>query len=160
VALRVCFTDGVAVYLNGTNVLRRNLAPAAPFDQLATASNTERENFWISVPINPALIVSGMNTVAVEVHRMDPSGSDLSFDLQLLEGAVDLPARFTGLPRLTGGVWRIGIAGPAGSLTHVEACDDLLFWNEVGQVVLTNGVGQFQESANAAARYRFYRLRN
>jgi len=160
VALRVCFTDGVAVYLNGTEVLRRNLAPAAPFNQLATASNTERQNYWLSVPISPALIVSGVNTVAVELHRLEPSGPDLSFDLQLLEGSVDLPTRFTGLPRLTGGVWRIGIAGPAGSLTHVEACKDLLSWSEVGQVVLTNGTGQFQESADAAVDHRFYRLRN
>jgi hypothetical protein len=160
VALRVCFTDGVAVYLNGTEVLRRNLAPAAPFNQLASASNAERQNYWISVPINPALIVSGANTVAVELHRFDPSGPDLSFDLQLAEGFVDLPTRFTGLPRLTGGVWRIGIAGPPGSLTHVEACNDLLSWSEVGQVVLTGGAGQFQENADAATGHRFYRLRN
>jgi hypothetical protein len=160
VALRVCFTDGVAVYLNGTEVLRRNLAPAAPFNQLAAASNTEQQNYWLSVPINPVLIVAGVNTVAVELHRFDPLGPDLSFDLQLLEGAVDLPARFTGLPSLTGGVWRIGIAGPAGSLTHVEACNDVLSWSEVGQVVLTGGVGQFQESADAAIGHRFYRLRN
>ena len=160
VALRVCFTDGVAVYLNGTNVLRRNLVPDAPFNQLATASNSGQQNYWISVPISPALIVSGANAVAVELHRMEPFGTDLSFDLQLSEGFVDLPARFTNLPRLTGGVWRIGIAGPAGSLTHVEACNDLLAWSEVGQVVLTNGTGQFQESADAAIGHRFYRLRN
>jgi hypothetical protein len=160
VALRVCFTDGMAVYLNGTEVLRRNLAPAAPFDQLASASNAERQNYWISVPINPALIFSGMNTVAVEVHRLEPSGLDLSFDLQLLEGGVELSMRFTSMPRLTAGVWRMGIAGPSGSLARVEACNDLQSWSEVGQVVLTGGVGQFQESADAAIGHRFYRLRN
>jgi hypothetical protein len=160
VALRVCFTDGVAVYLNGTEVLRRNLAPAAPFNQLASASNAERQNYWISVPISPALIVSGANTVAVELHRFDPSGPYLSFDLQLLEGGVELPMRFTSMPRLTAGVWRIGIAGPSGSLARVEACNDLQSWIEVGQVVLTGGVGQFQESADAAIGHRFYRLRN
>jgi len=160
VALRVCFTDGVAVYLNGTEVLRRNLAPAAPFNQLADASNTERQNYWISVPITPALIVSGVNTVAVELHRLEPYGLDLSFDLQLLEGGVELPMRFTSMPLLTAGVWRIGIAGPSGSLARVEACNDLQSWSEVGQVVLTGGVGQFQENADAAIGHRFYRLRN
>lgn len=160
VALRVCFTDGVAVYLNGTEVLRRNLAPAALFNQLATASNADRQNFWVSVPLNPALMVSGVNTVAVELHRLLSYGPDLSFDLQLLEGGVELPMRFTGPPRLTAGVWRINIAGPSGSLARVEACDDLSSWVEVGQVVLTGGVGQFQESAAAAIRHRFYRLRN
>jgi hypothetical protein len=159
VALRVCFTDGIAVYLNGTEVLRRNLTPAAPFDQLAGASNADRQNFWISVPVSPALIVSGANTVAVEVHRMDPWGPHLSFDLQLLQGGVEQPMRFTGPPQLSAGVWRISIAGPAGSLARIEACADLFSWIEVGQVVLTGGVGQFQESAGAGA-HRFYRLRN
>jgi hypothetical protein len=160
VALRVCFTDGVAVYLNGTEVLRRNLPPNAAFNQLATASNAERQNFWVSVPVNPALIVSGANTVAVEVHRMEPWGPALSFDLQLLEGGVEQPMRFTGPPRLNAGIWRISIAGPAGSLARIEACDDLASWIEIGQVVLTGGVGQYQESAGAATSRRFYRLRN
>jgi hypothetical protein len=54
----------------------------------------------------------------------------------------------------------MGIAGPSGSLARVEACNDLQSWSEVGQVVLTGGVGQFQESADAAIGHRFYRLRN
>jgi hypothetical protein len=111
------------------------------------------------VPVSPALIVSGANTVAVEIHRMDPWGPHLSFDLQLLQGGVEQPMRFTGPPQLSAGVWRISIAGPAGSVARVEACADLSSWIEVGQVVLTGGVGQFQESADAAA-HRFYRLRN
>jgi hypothetical protein len=160
VALRVCFTDGVAVYLNGTEVLRRNLPPAAPFNQLATASNSERQNYWISVPVSPALIVAGVNTVAVELHRMDPSGPDLSFDLQLADAFVDLPVRFTGLPQLAAGLWRINIAGPRGALARVEACDDLASWIEAGRLVLTNGTGQFRESAAGTGPHRFYRLRN
>lgn len=159
VALRVCFTDGIAVYLNGTEVMRRNLATNASFHQLATASNAERQNYWVSIPINPALIVSGANTVAVELHRMEPWGFELSFDLQLLEGGVELPVRFTAMPQLSGGVWRLNIAGPSGSLARVEACDDLTSWFEVGQVVLTGGVGQYQEGASGAG-HRFYRLRN
>jgi hypothetical protein len=160
VALRVCFTDGVAVYLNGTEVLRRNLPPNAAFNQLATASNAERQNFWVSVPVNPALIVSGANTVAVEVHRQDSWGPTLSFDLQLLQGGVEQPMRFTGPPQLNAGTWRLNIAGPAGSLARIEACDDLASWIEIGQVVLTGGVGEYQESAGAATSRRFYRLRN
>jgi hypothetical protein len=160
VALRVCFTDGVAVYLNGTELLRRHLAPSAPFNELATASNAERQNYWVSAPVTPALIVSGANTVAVELHRKEPWGFDLSFDLQLLEGGVEQPLRFTSNPQLTAGVWRINLAGPVGSLARIEACDDLVSWLEVGQVVLTRGAGQFQESAAAGNGHRFYRLKN
>jgi hypothetical protein len=156
-ALRICFTDGAVVYLNGTEVFRRNLPVNPAFNQLATGSNAERQNYWVSVPVTPALVRTGSNTVAVELHRMDPIGPDLSFDLQLSEGAVDLPAHFTSLPKLISGNWRIGIAGPAGSLVRVEACGDLSQWTEVGQVILTGGVGQFQE--NTSADTRFYRLK-
>jgi hypothetical protein len=157
-ALRLCFTDGAAVYLNGTEVFRRNLPANPAFNQLATGSNAERQNYWVSVPITPALVRTGSNTVAVELHRRDPTGPDLSFDLQLSEGAVDLPAHFIGMPKLIGGMWRIDIAGPAGSLVRVEACGDLSQWTEVGQVILTGGVGQFQEAASGVEP-RFYRLK-
>jgi hypothetical protein len=91
---------------------------------------------------------------------MDPAGPDLSFDLQLSEGGVELPLRFTGPPRLTGGFWRLSLAGPSGSLARVEACEDLASWVEIGRVVLAGGVGQFEDSAAAGAGPRFYRLRN
>jgi hypothetical protein len=159
-ALRICFSDGVAVYLNGTEVLRRNLASGAAYNQLASQPNTERQNYWLSIPISPALVVSGQNTVAVEVHRFLPGDTTLSFDLQLGEGTVDLPARFSTPPQVSGGVLRIGIAGPSGSLARVEASQEFQQWSEVGQVLLTGGVGQFQETIALGATQRFYRLKN
>jgi len=156
-ALRLCFTDGVAVYLNGTEVLRRNLAAEAGYQTLATGSRSEWQNFWLSVPVNPALLRSGANTLAVELHRLDPAGPDLSFDLQLLEGTVDRPPRFTSLPRRSGSQWRIDLAGPVGAMVVVEGSDDLASWAEAGSVVLTGGVGLFQETATAHNRY--FRLR-
>jgi hypothetical protein len=97
--------------------------------------------------------------VAVELHRLVPSGPDLSFDLQLVEGFVDLPPRFSGPPRVTAGICRLDLAGPAGSLARVEASGDLQQWSEANQVVLTNGIGQFQESTGASGLARFYRLK-
>jgi len=159
-ALRICGNDGVAVYLNGVEVLRRRLAPDAAFDQLATAPNADWQNYWFSFPINPAQVHAGTNTIAVEVHRFDPSGPGLSFDLQLVEGFVDSPARFTGLPVLNGGQCLLRIVGPAGSLVTVEGSSDFQQWSVAGQVVLTGGAGQFQESASSNGTQRFYRLRN
>jgi hypothetical protein len=159
-ALRVCFTDGVAAYLNGTEVLRRNLATNAPFDKRAFASNSERQNYWLSIPVNPVLLVTGTNTVAVELHRLEDWQPDLSFDLQLSEGIVEVPAHFTSVPQLAGGTFRINVAGPAGSLAQVESSTDLQHWSLAGQVLLTGGVGQFQESASSDDAQRFYRLRS
>ena len=159
-ALRVCFTDGIAVYLNGTEVLRRNLDAGAAFDRRANASNTERQNYWLSIPVNPALLRVGTNTVAVELHRLEAWQPDLSFDLQLSEGVVELPARFTTRPQLSGGNWRIGVAGPVGSLVTIEASTNLQQWVPVGQLVMTSGVSIFSESAASTGSYRFYRLKN
>lgn len=158
-SLRICFADGAAVYVNGTEVFRRHLSPGARFNEFATTSNFARQNFWLSVPVNPALVVTGVNTVAVELHRFDTWESYLSFDLQLSDAFVELPARFIGKPQRVAGNWRINLAGPAGSLVRVEATHDLSGWNEAGQVTLTNGVGLFQEPA-VSENCRFYRLKN
>mgnify|MGYP003344388075 CR=1 FL=1 len=120
-ALRVCFTDGIAVYLNGTEILRRNLDTNAPFELPAYASNAERQSLWLSVPVNSALLLTGTNTVAVEVHRQAPNGTEFSFDLQLLQDTVLAAPRFTSLPQLTNGVCRLPVAGPPGSLARIEA---------------------------------------
>jgi hypothetical protein len=159
VALRVCFTDGIAVYLNGVEILRRNLSTNAAFDLPAFASNAARQNYWFSFPVNPALLHAGTNTVAAELHRQTPTGPDLSFDLQLIEGKLEQTPHFTGVPQLVGGFWRIGVAGPVASQVIVEASSDLQNWNEAGRVVLTGGVGQFQESAALGGEQRFYRIK-
>ena len=96
----------------------------------------------------------------MELHRFDRAGVDLSFDLQLSEGFVDLPPRFTGAPKLGGGLWHIGIVGPAGALVTIEASSDLQNWTVAGQVVLTGGSAQFQESLGTNGPQRFYRLRD
>lgn len=157
-SLRLCFNDGATVYLNGTEVFRRNLSTNAPFDEFATVPNVSAQNFWVSVPVNHTLLLTGTNTVAVELHRFNSEDRQLSFDLQLSDAFVELPARFTSKPQLISGMWRMSIAGPVGSLVRVEACDDLFSWLEAGQVTLTNGTGVFQEPATSTA-CRFYRLR-
>ena len=157
-ALRICFNDGAAAYLNGVEILRHNLPADAAFDTTATASNTDLQNYWHSVPLSPALLRSGTNTLAVELHRFDGNGPGLSFDLQLGEGKVDLPAHFTGLPKLVGGFWRIPIAGPVGSVAQIESTGNWVDWLPAGQVVLTNGTGLFQDPAIPGNVNRFYRL--
>lgn len=159
-AMRLCFNDGAAVYLNGAEVFRYNLPADAAFDQPATGSFSDRQNYWFSIPINPAMVVVGTNTIAVELHRRERWQADLSFDLQLAEGSVESPARFSGAPRLIAGSWRIDIVGPAGSAVMVDGSDDLQNWSPAGLVTLANGSGQFAEPAAPPRHQRFFRLRN
>ena len=159
-ALRLCFTDGIAVYLNGTEIFRRNLATNAPFGELATGSNTERQNFWTSIPVTPSLLRAGTNTVAVELHRLDRMQTDLSFDLQLVQASVELPARFSSSPVLSNGAWYVNAMGPIGSVAQMEVSSDLQHWNPAGQVPLPRGTNFFQEAIGSGNGQRFFRIRN
>jgi hypothetical protein len=85
--LRVKRDDGVAVYLNGTEVFRDNLAPGATFNTLATLAADDGATF-INAGIDPSLLVNGVNVLAAEIHQNAINSSDISFDLELLANPV------------------------------------------------------------------------
>lgn len=91
--LSVIANDGVAVYVNGTEVGRANLptgtltqstyANAAPRAAAAAASR-------VTFTVPASLLVQGTNVVAAEVHANYRSTPDLTFDLSLTR--TDAPA--------------------------------------------------------------------
>jgi VCBS repeat-containing protein len=82
--LDVLRDDGIAVYLNGTQILRNNLAASAAYNQFASGSASDDGQVWQPFAgIDPALLQLGVNTIAVEVHANGTSDTDLSFDLRL-----------------------------------------------------------------------------
>jgi len=151
-ALRVIFNDGIAVYLNGAEILRRNLDVGASYETYASASNTNRARCWHSVPVNPALLRQGENVISAEVHRFDADGPSLIFDLQLVEAKVDSPPRFTSR-LITNGVWSAALQGPNGLSVRIDSSADLQNWSTNRFVILTNGVGAVTEPATNAARF-------
>ena len=48
-----------------------------------TAVSDAEESQWFPFAVNPALLVSGTNTIAVEIHQNNGSSSDISFNLAL-----------------------------------------------------------------------------
>lgn len=84
--LRLKRDDGAAVYINGVEVSRDNLAVGAAFDDLAigVTGGDDETTFFESV-ISPSALVTGTNVIAVEVHQAGVDSSDLSFDLELLQ---------------------------------------------------------------------------
>lgn len=82
-ALRVKRDDGAVVYLNGSEIVRENL-PSGPiaFNTAATLAPDDGQLFHVFV-IDPALLVAGENVLAVEVHQVNLTSSDASFDLEL-----------------------------------------------------------------------------
>jgi hypothetical protein len=83
--LRVLADDGVQVYLNGAPVFRRFLPRGRiTFGTLAGHSvSGAEESRWTGATIDHRLLLPGANVISVEVHQVDPSSSDLSFDLEL-----------------------------------------------------------------------------
>ncbi|MEN8737530.1 MAG: lamin tail domain-containing protein [Akkermansiaceae bacterium] len=80
--LNYTFDDGIAIYVNGVEVDRENLAANATFDTYTGDRSTDNETGTIS--ISSANFFAGNNTIAVEIHQSSSGDSDLSFDLELI----------------------------------------------------------------------------
>jgi hypothetical protein len=77
--------DGIIVYLNGTEVFRDNMGPGViNFASYVTNAAPDDGASFIPFSINPALLVSGANVVAAEVHQNNGTSTDLVFDLALV----------------------------------------------------------------------------
>ena len=94
-ALRLMRDDGAVVYLNGSEVVRSNM-PAGTIGYTTLASSAmsgaeETNFFWYT--LGAASLASGTNTLAVEVHQVLVTSSDISFDLELIASDVPLVSR-------------------------------------------------------------------
>jgi Calcineurin-like phosphoesterase len=78
--------DGAVVYLNGVEIHRNNMPTGSIlFNTLATvAIGGVDESAWNLVTISPSMLVSGTNTIAVEIHQSGIASSDISFNLRLI----------------------------------------------------------------------------
>ena len=56
----------MAVYLNNTEIFRRNLSGGAAYGSYATAPNTAQLRTWFSYPVPAALLRAGTNILAVD----------------------------------------------------------------------------------------------
>ena len=83
--LNVKRDDGIVVYLNGMEVARLNMPlgniSASTFASTAIAGLDE--STWQTITVATTGIVTGTNTIAVEIHQADAVSSDISFDLTL-----------------------------------------------------------------------------
>jgi hypothetical protein len=94
--LQLLRDDGAVLYLNGEELLRDNMPEGEiGYGTFATAAIGSA---WRGMPVRYLLprekLLSGANTIAVEVHNASASGSDIGFDLWLFN-----PTRVT-IPEL------------------------------------------------------------
>ena len=85
VTLNILRDDGAVVYLNGTEVFRTNMpSGAVAYDTWASvAIGGADESAYETATLDPALLVAGANTLAIEVHQANGTSSDVSFDAEL-----------------------------------------------------------------------------
>ena len=98
--LEVKRDDGAIIYINGHEVGRSNM-PSGAVGYSYTGLGTTDEEFFFPVPdtrLVPSALVAGENTIAVEIHQLNSTSSDIGFDLRLRgvrtvnNSAVTLPA--------------------------------------------------------------------
>lgn len=100
--LSVLRDDGAVVYLNGVEIYRTNMpAGTILFNTRApVAVGGAEESTFFNAAVNPALLVEGMNVLAVEIHQQSVTSSDISFDLRLVASTQPTPLI------LAGSVWK------------------------------------------------------
>ena len=110
VSLALRRDDGAIVYLNGTEIIRDGMAAGAVSysTQATNAVTGTAETTFFDYAVNPALLMPGTNVLAVEVHQVTNTSSDVSFDLRLDALATTNRAR---------GIWLVSpVAGASYTL--------------------------------------------
>ncbi|MGB1206015.1 MAG: metallophosphoesterase [Chitinophagales bacterium] len=84
--IRLLIDDGAIVYLNGSEIYRKNMdVETVDFETPATANVTNtQENVFFEQIISNEFLQAGDNVLAVEVHQASPTNVDLSFDLEFI----------------------------------------------------------------------------
>jgi hypothetical protein len=134
--LRLKRDDGAVIYINGQYAARSNM-PAGDYSYSTPASSAvggTDESTFFTIPLDPSLLVAGVNSIAIEIHQSGASSSDLSFDAELrvvtqsnpgvvLNQATQFTSRI-----LSGGQWSalskaafsIGVPATAANLAITE----------------------------------------
>jgi hypothetical protein len=83
--LRLKRDDGAVVFLNGTEIFRSNMptGTVVAATWAGGAVGGADESAWFTNSVDAALLRTGTNVLAVELHQAGTNSSDLSFDLEL-----------------------------------------------------------------------------
>ena len=160
--LRVLRDDGVAVYLNGDEVLRDNL-PEDSFDYATPATDfvdgEGESTLFISKDVGASRLVEGTNVVAAEIHQYSGASQDISFDLELIghRTLVESP-RLLRAEILAGPKVHLSFESALGGSYIIEASTNLTNWTPISTNIPPAGTVDFVAPAASPDR-RFFRVR-
>ncbi len=81
--MKLRYRDGIAVTLNGAEVYRDRLIAKARFGTPAMSRASDHEATGFSIAVDPKLLKSGENCLAVEVHQSSAYSAQPLFELSL-----------------------------------------------------------------------------
>ncbi|MGD8501515.1 MAG: lamin tail domain-containing protein, partial [Phycisphaerales bacterium] len=148
--LRLLYDDGAVVYLNGIEAARRNL-PGGVINFLTRANNNisgSAEYTFYDLPLDPNLLSTGINVLAVEIHQSSSTSADISFDLRL-DGIMPPP----GAGALRPGINRVTVEtfdGPNGMGNKLER-GSIDIWYDDGDVAEISGTLASDTTLDAAS---------
>ena len=127
---RMVCDAGAVIYLNGAEAGRIGLPPGPVTSQTWASAEPyfPKEGALQSVTLDRTLLVSGANTIAVELHASSNFDFDLDFDLELIATRNVTPAFLVRGPYLQNGTptevtirWRTDVATPSEVRTGLSA---------------------------------------
>ncbi|MBM3844732.1 MAG: hypothetical protein FJ405_00405 [Verrucomicrobia bacterium] len=86
--------DGGVVYLNDEEIFRSNMPTGTVVFLTLAASTVDKveEGAYFETNASPSLLRPGKNVVAVEIHQVLPTSTDVSFDLRLTGVPISTPS--------------------------------------------------------------------
>ncbi len=83
---RLLRDDGAVVYLNGTEIWRDGMPTNTTISYTTLANitvNAPEESAFFTNSVDHTLLRAGTNVIAVEIHQVNNTSSDISFDFSL-----------------------------------------------------------------------------
>ncbi len=109
-SLNILRDDGLVVYINGVEAGRRGM-PAGPITFSTFATDTVLINSsYESLVLSKASLVEGANVIAVELHQINSTSSDLMIDAELISSDL-APSR------IASGPWVGGVTPDSATVT-------------------------------------------
>jgi len=125
-SLGIVRDDGAVVYINDVEATPRINMPGGNINYLTWASGSgvpvggADESTFYMYDVDPDILLDGLNIIAVEIHQVSGTSSDISFDLELvgtIAGSASAPII---LDRTTTAKARTFHAGQWGALTEAR----------------------------------------
>jgi VCBS repeat-containing protein len=137
--------DGAVVYINGVEVLRSGLPATGVIDNTTVAAGTSSETDFFNyvVPTAGLNLQASGNVIAVEVHQVNITSSDLSFALTMESGSLGLLANDSDAETVTSSLTAVNLnqAGLAGLGSVVMNADGTFVFTPTN--ASSQGVGTF-----------------